>query len=388
MLFYRNFFDLSHCETLDARLIATQNRPSGFDYMRLALAMGVVFFHGFVSSYGLDETRTGFGVFFALFALILPMFFSLSGFLVAGSLERSKTLVTFLGLRAIRILPALSVEIFISALLLGPLLSTFALHDYFTGPEFIAYFKNIVGIIQYHLPGVFLNIPDAGKVNGQLWTIPPELNCYELIALLAILGIFKRRWVLLFFFSLVCAHQIRNAIVIHEAAKMAGVLKEHDLVRSFLAGVVVYRFRDKIPYNKALFALALCASLACLRDVTAQRFAFIPAAYVMVYLGLMNPPKNRILQSGDYSYGLYLYSSAIQQAVAAISPALQHWYWNLLIGMPCALAAAVGSWWLVEKPALGLRNRLKSLESWCLEQTGKIRFSSSIVSPEEPPDPA
>ncbi|MGY0575795.1 hypothetical protein ACTGJ9_036125 [Bradyrhizobium sp. RDM12] len=42
----------------------------------------------------------------------------MSGFLVAGSLDRSNTLIMFLGLRAFRIVPALAVEVFLSALIL------------------------------------------------------------------------------------------------------------------------------------------------------------------------------------------------------------------------------------------------------------------------------
>jgi peptidoglycan/LPS O-acetylase OafA/YrhL len=55
------------------------------------------------------------------------MFFALSGFLVAGSPERSKTLLTFLGLRAIRIYPALGVEVVLSALLIGTAVTTLPL---------------------------------------------------------------------------------------------------------------------------------------------------------------------------------------------------------------------------------------------------------------------
>ena len=104
------------------------------------------------------------------------MFFALSGFLVASSLERCKTLFTFLGLRAIRILPALAVEIFISALIIGPLFTTEPAKAYFAAPEFHDYFLNILGDIHYHLPGVFAANP-SDAVNGQLWTVPYEMIC-------------------------------------------------------------------------------------------------------------------------------------------------------------------------------------------------------------------
>ena len=47
------------------------------------------------------------------------MFFALSGFLVTGSALRTGRLVPFLGLRVLRLLPALFVEVTLSAIILG-----------------------------------------------------------------------------------------------------------------------------------------------------------------------------------------------------------------------------------------------------------------------------
>src|SRR4029077_15672800 len=83
--------------------------------------------------------------------LILPMFFALSGFLVAGSLERSRTLLMFLALRVIRIFPALSVEVLLSALILGPIFTSISFKSYFSSSEFWEYFLNIVGHVHFRL---------------------------------------------------------------------------------------------------------------------------------------------------------------------------------------------------------------------------------------------
>jgi peptidoglycan/LPS O-acetylase OafA/YrhL len=61
------------------------------------------------------------------------------------------------------------------------------------------------------------------------------------------------------------------------------------------------------------------------------RFAAFPSAYVTIYLGLLNPSRNKIILSGDYSYGLYLYGFPIQQAIVFIGPHLHRWYFNLLL---------------------------------------------------------
>lgn len=158
--------------TLARQLAITKNRPSGFDYMRIVLALSVICWHSLLISYGTDATAGVWGrVLQPLSLLIVPMFFALSGFLVAGSLERSKSLVGFLGLRVFRIMPALAVEVLLSALILGPLLTTASLGSYFADPVLHSYFWNILGDIHYKLPGLFQQNP-TDLVNGQLWTVP------------------------------------------------------------------------------------------------------------------------------------------------------------------------------------------------------------------------
>jgi peptidoglycan/LPS O-acetylase OafA/YrhL len=360
--------------SLDERLKATQGRPSGFDYMRIALALGVICWHTRLTSYG-----EGIGaqhnwiadiVLFPLAIFILPMFFALSGFLVAGSLERSKTLLTFLGLRVFRIIPALAVEVLLSALILGPLLTTLPLHAYFGDAEFRTYFLNILGDIHYLLPGVFVSNPFP-LVNGQLWTVPYELACYIALTALAITGIFQQRWWLFLSLMAYYAAQVGNTILrTNDQMKGAG---GSTLVMSFIAGLVIYRYRDKIAWSGRLFLLALAASLALIVVPNGVRFSALPIAYVTMYLGLQNPRRNKIVLSGDYSYGLFLYGFPIQQAIMAVSPALRHWYWNLLLAIPCAIVVATGSWWLVERPALAQRKHLKRLEEWYLRTRANWR---------------
>jgi peptidoglycan/LPS O-acetylase OafA/YrhL len=276
--------------------------------------------------------------------MIVPMFFALSGFLVAGSLERSKTLITFLGLRAFRIVPALSVEVFLSALILGPLFTTDNLGNYFRDREFYSYFLNVIGEIHYQLPGVFRSNPNPA-VNGQLWTIPWELVSYVALAVLAVTGVFHRRHLLLMCLTGLYIVQIGNSIVRPKVdlANAGGA----TVVVCFVAGLVIYRYRDKIPWSGLLCLLMAALSLWLTTVVSGMRFAPIPMAYVTIYLGLLNRRRNKLILSGDYSYGLYLYGFPIQQAIFAINPALREWYWNLLLAIPCAGMVAVGSWWLV-----------------------------------------
>jgi peptidoglycan/LPS O-acetylase OafA/YrhL len=367
--------------TLATRLAETKNRPSGFDYMRLILALGVIWSHSGLLTNDWGNISPLFAHISAPFvAFLLPMFFALSGFLVSGSLERSNTLVTFLGLRVFRIMPALTVEVFLSALVLGPLLTTMPLQHYYSSPKFRLYFLNVLGDIHYNLPGVFSSNP-VTVVNGQLWTVPWELVCYIALAILAITGAFrKRRWLVL---SLVGVYVVQIGLDIIKTNRSPWIVGGSSLVISFVAGLVLFRFRERVSWSGPLCLIMAGFSLLLFNIPHGLRFAAVPSAYVTVYLGLLNPPRNKLFLSGDYSYGLYLYGFPIQQAIVAIGPNLRHWYLNFLLSVPCAMLVAVGSWWLVEKPVLNQRKKLRQLEEWYLKRlrsAGLSGFLSQIFS--------
>ena len=122
----------------------------------------------------------------------VPMFFALSGFMVSGSAFRTRSLIPFLGLRVLRILPALFVEVTLSAVILGALFTNLGVYDYYTSSGFHAYFLNIVGLIHFELPGVFSQNPQP-VVNANLWTLPSEFHAYAITAVLITSGLLFNR---------------------------------------------------------------------------------------------------------------------------------------------------------------------------------------------------
>src|SRR6185437_5823814 len=126
-------------------------------------------------------------------ALLIPAFFAISGFLVMASALRIPSLITFIVHRILRIVPALLVEVFITAIIVGSLVTHLDLATYLQSEEFFSYFKNIYGNVHFYLPGVFTNNP-THIVNGSLWTIQPEIFCYVFLAVI-ILGSLHRNTV-------------------------------------------------------------------------------------------------------------------------------------------------------------------------------------------------
>jgi peptidoglycan/LPS O-acetylase OafA/YrhL len=344
--------------TLEARLAATGDRSSGFDYMRVTLALLIIGLHSGEISYGpVPPENIYSSLWRAPVATFVPMFFALSGFLVAGSLERSRSLFTFIGLRALRIVPALAGEVFLSALVLGPLLTTYPLAAYFSDPRFFVYFRNIIGDIHYQLPGLFVGNPDTDAVNAQLWTVPYELVFYILCSAIALLGIYKRRVLMLVsvgFFFLAVLYKVDLE---HHARPWT--VEGRTLLMTAAAGMLFHRFKKFVPWNFGLFLTAALLSILLFSRREWDAFSPLPLTYATIYLGLLDPPRHKYILSGDYSYGLYLYGFPVQQAVASFGPAFRHWYINLLLAVPGTALCAFISWWLIERPALGLRRRLR-----------------------------
>jgi peptidoglycan/LPS O-acetylase OafA/YrhL len=354
--------DLSRVSLAD-RLNATNGRPSGFDYLRLGLAVSVVIVHSVRTSYGVDSElwTTPLRPFVRA---IIPMFFALSGFLVAGSLERSKTTLTFIGLRLIRIYPALAVEVALSAFLIGMAVTAFPLATYFQDPLFLKYLLNVIGDIHYNLPGVFENNPVPKIVNAQLWTVPIELLCYMALTVLVLLGGVQRKILIpLAALVLALAHLILRLHADHwQLPNPGGVFGDTLLVVCFLAGVSLYLFRDKIVWSSRMFAGALIASIPLLWFVPFGDYpGVLTITYVTVYLGLTNVRRLSLIKGADYSYGMYLYGYVIQQLFVYLA-APRFWWVNLLVCVPASALFAAFSWHFIEKPAQNLRKPLAAAE--------------------------
>jgi peptidoglycan/LPS O-acetylase OafA/YrhL len=346
--------------SLSEKLALHAGRPTGFDYLRIVLSLAIVCVHSIITSYG--ETA-GAAVWHLPYrpvvGMLLPMFFALSGFLVAGSLFRTTSLVQFLGLRVIRIYPALAVEVLISALLIGPLLTSLPLKDYFGSPVFFSYLLNISGHIHYLLPGLFQNNPFPDIVNMQLWTVPFELGCYITLSVLAVLGIRKFHWIApAATVLLLLAYFVVRVIVKKEWALIAipGGLPGQLLIACFLSGVSLYLYKEKLPWSRSLCAMSGVMTGLLLGFIPLGDFIAAPvAAYFTVSLGVTNPKKLRVLQGADYSYGIYLYGFVLQQALVSAFPWAREWWINILVCVPASMAVAAVSWHFIEKPALNLR---------------------------------
>jgi peptidoglycan/LPS O-acetylase OafA/YrhL len=347
----------------------------GFDAVRLFLCYEVLVWHAWTVGAGSSAPGKASPVWMAFEAMV-PMFFALSGFLVAGSAQRLPV-GQFLLSRALRILPALAFVVGLTALIIGPLMTDRRGPAYFLDPRFTSYFLNIIGVVRYELPGVFMESQLGAAVNGSLWTVPWEIGCYFVMASFMVAGLAGRAWL----FATVGLAWVLAAVgyehlfpsempgTIHKLLRFGLTSPGALLIPYFLTGAALHFARARIPWNgwiAAAMAAVLVAGSLLLDGTTWSRTALVallglyPCVYLVAYLGLHHLPRPPGFRGGDYSYGIYLCHFPLLQAFH-VAFGFQHWGLLLAVALPPATLFAMASWHLIESPMLAQRKRLSLL---------------------------
>ena len=330
---------------------------NNLNVVRFFAAMLVLYGHSFVFL-GLPEPL--FLRWIPLGPLGVYIFFSISGYLVSESWDRDPSAFRFLIRRILRIIPGLAVVILLSVFILGPVVTTIPLGEYFTSPHTLRYIENIWLKISFYLPGVFEHLRVANAVNGSLWSLPIEFAMY---LLLAIIGFLKgNRWVVLLLFissALINLAWVQNAQML--------IFYDSDLRQIFIcgtyfwAGACLYRFNIKkffsLSSTMVAIVLLLCLSvnIQWLQIAAWILIPFATLSFGLAYSANLNYP----FRSGDYSYGIYIYAFPIQQYVVYKFPEM-HIYWYIIICATITILFAALSWHLIEKRALFLKSKISS----------------------------
>ncbi len=335
--------------TIDDIAKANRGQTVGFDYLRIGLSAGVVIQHCILESNAVSGKLVLGNTF--LWYFILPAFFALSGYLVIGSLFRN-SIAQFAVLRVLRIVPALAVEITLSALFLGVMFTQLPLVNYFTSQEFFTYFLNIIGVIHYTLPGVF----NGEAVNAQLWTIPYELRCYIFLIGVALITLNFQRLQKYFPIAMV---SLATLLTVREVLKFqvgsGGFnVDGRSLELAFLWGCNIYLYRDRLPFSMPLILASLALGVILLEIYETRYLGVVFIAYSTVTFGLLKLPR---IPFGDLSYGLFLFHYPIMQTLR-----LEFGVTNSLILTASTLTLSTlfgfASWKLIEKPILSRKSEV------------------------------
>jgi peptidoglycan/LPS O-acetylase OafA/YrhL len=345
----------------------SQTRANNFDFFRFLFAALVIFSHSFylagVSGAEpidrLSHGQTSFG------DISVDCFFLISGFLITKSWLNSKSVIDYLKRRVLRIYPgyvgAMLVTLFVFGMA-GAANKTAYLHG-------IRPLHLLWDLVQLHRPPdllAFLHNPIPHELNGSLWTIAIEFQCYLGVIVLGWLGWLRRpNFVLALFicFLIVQTSLADNVPVLHRLALHLPLFVQFKLhlIVCFVAGMLMLLFASRIVYSSRLFLAAVGA--VCISLFAGGWILCFPicGAYALFYAAF-NPrlKAQNWGRRGDISYGTYLYAWPIQQLLIAWQGTPLNPYLLAVEAAALTFACAMVSWFSIEKPCLKLKGSSRS----------------------------
>jgi peptidoglycan/LPS O-acetylase OafA/YrhL len=334
-------------------------RENNFDFMRLALAVLVIYSHAFALGLGSEASEpfvrwTGGQV--SGGAIAVNSFFVMSGFLIAASAQRSKGVGGFLKKRVLRIYPAFVVAGLLTLLVVLPL-SGGAMAETSWLARVGDFAWMTARLTEFHYLGVFAANPFPGVLNGSTWSIPYEFWCYIGVAVLLVTGLLRRRGVVLGLFGLAwvvsVAFRAEGWIL---GGKQLGLIFGPPQIWArmwplYLAGMVFYLYRERIALKGWMAGVAAVVMVGASFSPLGWTLAFpLAGTYLLFWFAFAPGIRLRgFARYGDFSYGAYLYAFPIEQMVVhgfggTVAPWVVFGY-----ATPLTLVAAVGSWYGVER---------------------------------------
>ena len=157
---------------------------NNLDLVRLLAATAVIYGHSF-ALYPHAGAEDVFYKFTGLYAAEwgVKTFFFLSGLLVVNSVLSDSNPLNYAIRRISRIWPALIFITCVTVFLIGPMVTTLSLSEYFSGSEVRVFLRRMIlfdiwGHNNMSLPGLFATNPYPDVVNAPLWTLSVEAFAY------------------------------------------------------------------------------------------------------------------------------------------------------------------------------------------------------------------
>lgn len=339
----------------------TISRQNNFDLIRLLGALQVAILH---AAYHLDVDIDGIK-FFLKYIPGVPIFFTISGFLIASSFQQSKSLVHYFVNRALRIFPALwACFIFTSLLLISFGVVTF--RNVFS-LQFLTWVTTQLSFFQFYTPDM-LKSWGTGNPNGSLWTIPVEMQFYMFLPLCGLLFAkidIKFKLAIFIVISIVCNHFL-NGREDTTALKLAGV-SLFPFLYNFLIGSIIYYqwnelkhwFEGKILWWFLVFVV-YCVVFRAMPEYYPNLLGyganFILSCFIISAAFSVPNLSDKLLKKTDVSYGVYIYHMPIINSLIALK--LMNDYFYMALALIFTVLLSFISWFLIEKRAIANKKRI------------------------------
>lgn len=272
------------------------------------------------------------------------VFFFYSGLLITKSLEKNPRPKQYFIHRITRIIPPLAAVVIFCTLVMGPIVTSLPLCQYFANPKTYLYLLNSILLLIHNLPGVFEHNIYLATVNGSLWTLPVEALCYVGCFLLFKLNLHKRFPMKI----LLCLSMLFDISMLILSKQMnLGMLYSLILpILMFFAGIFFYLFRHDIKMDIKYLLLAI--SIIIITNITGTLLLglYLGFPYILAYAGFScKKLPEKIGSIGKPSYGIYLCAFPIQQCLVWYFGGKMNVYQNMILSVAFAVA---GGWILYE----------------------------------------
>ncbi len=337
------------------------SRRNNFNFMRVIFAVWALYSHCFAlvaNGYQyFDVTNFTRGQTF-LGHIAVEGFFIISGFLITMSWFRCRGPGDFLRRRALRIYPGYIAACLFCILLIAPLGSASA-RGYFAALSVPSLIRQLATLDKLTLPPHFMDSPFPGQINGSLWTIRIEFECYLLLPLLMWLGVLRRRGAAL---ALTVCVVVLNALIESPLRNHLGrlasesVVSHVELMVFFLTGMTAYLYRDRFLTGRAPVFVSLAILTATALGGGFNIVMPVFGTYLLL-AAAFSPriPLHRFGERVDLSYGIYLYGWPVKRIFTHFLGTGINPYTLFALALPTSCLLAAGSWFLIEKPFLNLK---------------------------------
>ncbi|WP_421170964.1 acyltransferase family protein [Aeromonas dhakensis] len=292
-------------------------------------------------------------------SLAVKIFFFLSGLVVTNSLVINKDPIKFIVARFFRIWPALILTCLIVAFVIGPLLSTLTVKEYFSADNniFLYVINNSLLKTQYNLPGVFTTSPHPISVNGSLWTIPYEVYAYALLLSLYFIGALKYKIFNVLFLVAITIESLSNEKIIFTWAHSNSEVPM--LAVCFAFGSILALYKDVVKIDiYTPFALLLAYYLLIGNEYASY------LSYASIFLFILYASSTRaalkLKPKFDISYGVYLWGFPVQQVISQffLNKGI---LFNQCVSLLLSIILGFLSWYLCEKHFIKLGSKVSML---------------------------
>lgn len=346
--------------------LTLRQRTNSLNFLRLALAVLVIFSHTFpIGGFG-NERILGNQT---LGDISVDAFFAISGFLICGSAMRHTTrfglrrgLAKYFWDRVLRIFPAFWICLIVTATVFGAIgwwSANRGVGDYWSAPQGPLHYiasDSYLRMNDYTISGTPANVPYPQAWDGSLWTLSWEFLCYIGVAVLAALGLLQRRR---FVVGIAVLIWLAEVTVFFNPSLFPSAQYALRFGSIFVAGALVYLYRDRIADSGTLAgALVVLAALGMALGHPLSHVADVisgPAlVYPVLWLGAHLPFRN-VGATNDLSYGVYIYAFPVGQLLALGHVQRDGYLVFALATIAATLPLAAASWWMVERWALRAR---------------------------------